>query len=261
MGLLLMCLTPVFGQASMMQWADLLYQMKGQVSWSGMEIQTQVQVFDPTRSEQDAKGNPLPVEVPARSYTQTIHWQDNGVLLVETFDASGTLVHLWWEHHGEQLEWSGKPGFTHEEVRWPWLEFASRHPDIREHALREWGVESLQVSQELDEQEDAFYRVGHPDSGAYAWIDPKTFQLHALRRPWTVPQGSWLQEVRFEEFKSYRQQEYPSVTEFRLNGKLYKRLTVTKAQRLGDLAIGTLRERVLQKSIRPQAQTWRDDAS
>lgn len=247
MSFLWICGSPDLAGASLMQWPDLLYQMQEQVSWSGMRFETKVQVFDPLPPRKaDGTVSAVSLPLPQRGYTQRIHWKDSSLLAVETFSASGSLVHHWWSYEGEQREWRGAPGFTQDEVQWLWLEFTSRRRLTREQALREWGVRSFRVSQELDGDNNVYYRVGHPTSGAHAWIDPQTFQLHALRQPILLPDGQeWMLEVIYLDFKTYRQQDYPSVAEYRLNGKLLKKMTITQLERIGDLPVGSLREQSL----------------
>lgn len=223
---------------SPLSWEDLQHQLNQHVKWWRIYMETEVQVFDPFQSVEDAKGKLLPVERPARSYRQRIHWKADEALIVESTGFQSRRVHVHLEYKDNYADTALQPGFDWHEVA-PWyLRLLGRNSENREQTLREYGLSGFHVTLQLAEGNHAFYRVGHPESGAHAFIRPVTFRFHALHREVQQPDGTvWRLEVRFSKFKTYRKQAFPQVTEYLLDGKLHKRVTVTKMEYLRRIPV------------------------
>ena len=243
-GLLLFCgiglLVAASGHAatSPLAWGDLQFQMNQRVKWRRIYLETEVQVFDPFQSVADAKGKLRPVERPARHYRQRIHWKADEVIIVESTGFQNRQRHIHIEYKDNYADTALHPGFDWHETS-PWyLRLLARNSHNREQTLREYGLSGFHVTLQLSANNHAFYRVGHPESGAYAFIQPITFRFHSLHREVQQPDGTvWRLEVRFSKFKTYRKQAYPQVTEYLLDGKLHKRVTVTKMEYLRRIPV------------------------
>jgi len=243
-GLLLFCgiglLVAASGHAatSPLAWGDLQFQMNQRVKWRRIYLETEVQVFDPFQSVADAKGKLRPVERSARHYRQRIHWKADEAIIVESTGFQNRQRHIHIEYKDNYADTALHPGFDWHETS-PWyLRLLARNSQNREQTLREYGLSGFHVTLQLSEDNHAFYRVGHPESGAYAFIQPITFRFHSLHREVQQPDGTvWRLEVRFSKFKTYRKQAYPQVTEYLLDGKLHKRVTVTKMEYLRRIPV------------------------
>lgn len=242
-GLLLFCGTGLLVTASghaatsPLAWEDLQFQMNQHVNWWRIYLETEVQVFDPLQAVADAKGKLHPVERPDRRYRQRIHWKADEAIIVESLGFQKRL-HIHLEYKDNYADTALHPGFDWHETS-PWyLRLLGRDSQNREQTLREYGLSGFHVTLQLTEDSHALYRVGHPESGAYAFIQPITFRMHSLHREVQHPDGTvWQLEVRFSKFKTYQKQAYPQVTEYLFDGRLHKRVTVTKMEYLHRIPV------------------------
>jgi hypothetical protein len=264
-GLLIFCgtgLVAASGHAatSPLAWEDLQFQMNQHVKWWRIYLETEVQVFDPLQTFTDAKGKFRPVERPARRYRQRIHWKADEAIIVESLGFQQRRLHVHLEYKDNYADTVLHPGFDWHETS-PWyLRLLGRNSQNREQTLWEYGLSGFDVTLQLTEDSHAFYRVGHPESGAYALIQPVNFQIHSLHREVQQPDGTvWQLEVRFSKFKIYRKQAYPQVTEYLLDGKLHKRVTVTKLEYLQRIPV-TDRSTALQPFAQPMTSLALDHA-
>ena len=77
-------------------------------------------------------------------------------------------------------------------------------------------------------------------------LNPKTYDLFSLHRRLWQEDGGWLNlQIIFKNYKTYRWQTYPEVTEYYLDKRLFKRVTVNKIRTLSRLPAKTLKERAL----------------
>ena len=106
---------------------------------------------------------------------------------------------------------------------------------------------------------DSYYRIGIQGSDHYALIDPKTFFLQSLHSSIQRANGSkWKLEVKFSKFKKYNRQEYPQITEYFLDGNLFKRVNLIKAKILSRLPIKELKEMAMTR-VETLPATWTVD--
>ena len=84
------------------------------------------------------------------------------------------------------------------------------------------------------------------DSGHYALLNPKTYDLSAVYDRIWKSEGSWLDlKIIFNKYETYRWQTYPKVTEYYLDGHLFKRVSVSSVRTLSRLPINRLKEQAI----------------
>ena len=243
-----------------MSWSDLNYQMRYQAQWYRVMIENRVEVFDPFNSKMVSKGKILPKRVPEKSYVQIIHWKRDQVLVVETRSDEGQLMHLYYEYEEQSIEkqLDTVRYFNLHEIMPHFLRFLSKTKKNRERALREFNIEDFTVSQTWYDNE-IHYQIGITDSDHFALIDPKTFLLKSLHSSIHRADGTkWILKVKFSQFKNYQRQEFPQLTEYFLDGKLFKRVNLIKVKSLSRLPIKELKEISIAHLETPSA-TWTVD--
>ncbi len=140
----------------------------------------------------------------------------------------------------------------------PERDYLTKKSEHREQALREFNIEDFLVSQTWHENQ-IYYRIGIQGSDHYALIDPKTFFLQSLHSSIQRANGSkWKLEVKFSKFKKYNRQEYPQITEYFLDGNLFKRVRLIKAKTLSRLPIKELKEMAMAR-VETLSATWKVD--
>ena len=228
-----------------LSWEDLMYQMESRMSWKRLKMETVVQVFDPLVKTESTDISEHPVEIPARGYKQMIHWKDGEVLVVETYSMNGQLLHLYYEYNKDLLSVSLNDNrtFEAEDIMPIQLRFRSKFGEIRSKALQEVGIVNKEIEYHAREDNHVFLRIGDLESGHYALLNPKTYDLSAVHNRIWKPDGSWLDlKIIFKKYEKYRWQTYPKVTEYFLEDQLFKRVSVSSVHTISRLPIKRLKE-------------------
>ena len=228
-----------------LSWDDLMYQMESRMSWKRLKMETVVQVFEPFAVIEGNEIPKHPVEIPARGYKQMIHWKDGEVLVVETYSMNGQLLHLYYEYNKDFLSVSLNDNrtFEAEDIMPIQLRFRSKFIEIRSKALQEVGIVNKEIEYHVREDNNVYLRIGDLESGHYALLNPKTYDLSAVHNRIWKPDGSWLDlKIIFKNYETYRWQTYPKVTEYFLEDQLFKRVSVSSVRTLSRLPIKRLKE-------------------
>ena len=169
-------------------------------------------------------------------------------------------MHLYYENKDQNIDQQIDPirFFNLKDVMPHFLRFLSKKSKTREKALREFNIEDFLVSQTWHENQ-IYYQIGIQGSDHYALIDPKTFLLRSLNSSIHQVNGrKWKVKVQFSQFKNFQRQKFPQITEYYLDGKLFKRVRMVKAKHLSRIPIMELREIALTRSASHLA-TWTID--
>ena len=192
-----------------------------------------------------------PIEIPSRGYKQMIHWKDGEVLVVETYSMSGDLLHFFYDFKERFISVSLNDNrtFESEDIMPLHLRFRSRFVEVRSKALQEVGIVNKEISYHLSQDNHVYLRIGDLESGHYALLNPKNYDLSAIHNRIWKPDGSWVDlKIIFKNYETYRWQTYPKVTEYFLDKKLFKRVTVSNVRTISRLPIKRLNE--LAKELR-----------
>ena len=225
-----------------------MFQMEKRMSWRRARMETLVQVFDPFARNVEGKLSKQPVELPAKRFKQVIHWKDGEVLVVETLDEKGQLLHFYYEYNDDLLSISLHENriFETEDILPRQLRFRSRYEKERSKALQEVGIVSKNIAYHIRDDNHVFLRIGELDSGNFALLNPKTYELFSLHRRLWKEDGGWLDlQIMFKSYKTYQWQTYPQVIEYYFDKRLFKRITVSKIRTLSRLPAKTLKERAM----------------
>ena len=240
-------LIPVFTAVAYypLSWDDLMFQMESRMSWKRLKMETLVQVFDPF-FKIEVKGIPEnPVEIPSRGYKQMIHWKDGEVLVVETYSMNEDLLHFYYEFKERLMSVSLNDNrtFEVEDIMPLQLRFRSRFSEVRSKALQEVGILKKEIAYHVRQDNHVFLRIGDFESGHYALLDPKTYDLSVVHNRIWKPDASWVNlKIIFKNYETYRWQTYPKVTEYYWDGQLFKRVTVSSVRTISRLPIKRLNE-------------------
>lgn len=218
------------------------------MSWQVARMETVVQIFDPFFKNADGEPPKRPIELPARSFKQLIHWQDGKALVVETQDEQGRLLDFYYENNADQLSISlnDNRSFSIADILPHELRFRSRYEKNRSRALQEFGIVSKEVAYHIRDDNHVFLRIGNLESGHYALLNPKTYELSSLHnRIWQEDGSSLDLTIVFKKYETYRWQTYAKVTEYYLNKRLFKRMTVSKIRTLSRLPLKKLKKQAL----------------
>ena len=223
-----------------LSWDDLMYQMESRMSWKRLKMETVVQVFDPFVGTEGKDIPEHPVEIPARGYKQMIHWKDGEVLVVETYNMNGQLLHLYYEYNKDLMSVSLNDNrtFETEDIMPIQLRFRSKFGEIRSKALQEFGIVNKDVAYHVREDNHVFLRIGDLESGHFVLLNPKTYDLSAIHDRIWKSDGTWINlKIIFKNYETYRWQTYPKVTEYFLDEQLFKRVSVSNVRTLTRLPI------------------------
>ena len=225
-------------------WDDLMFQMEKGMSWQVARMETIVKVFDPFIKNVDAGIPTRPIELPARSFKQLIHWQDGKILVVETKDEQGELLHFYYENEADllSLTLNDNRSFLTADILPLQLRFRSRYEEKRSRALQELGIISREVAYHIRDDNHVFLRIGDLESGHYALVNPKSYELSSIHNKIWQEDGSSLDlTIVFKKYETYRWQTYAKVTEYFLDKRLFKRMTVSKIRTLSRLPLKKLK--------------------
>ncbi len=228
-----------------LSWNDLMYQLESRMNWRRVKMETIVQVFDPFQKYDVNENIASTVEIPARGYKQVIHWKDGEALVVETLSMKGDLLHFYYEFKERFLSVSVNDNrtFESEDVMPIHLRFRSRFDETRSKALKEVGIVNKEIAYHLGKDNHVFLRVGNLESGHYALLNPKTYDLLSINNRIWNSDGRWIDlKIIFKSYETYRWQTYPKVTEYFLDEQLFKRVTVSSVQTISRLPIKRLKE-------------------
>ena len=224
---------------------DLMYQMQKRMSWQIARMETVVQIFAPYFDDTEGEPPKRPIEFPARSFKQVIHWQDGKALVVETHDEQGELLHFHYENNADQLSISlnDNRSFSTADILPRELRFRSRYEENRSRALQEFGIVSKEVAYHIRDDNHVFLRIGNLESGHYALLNPKTYELSSMHnRIWQEDGSSLDLTIVFKKYETYRWQTYAKVTEYFFDKQLFKRMTVSKIRTLSRLPVKKLKK-------------------
>ena len=228
-----------------LSWDDLMFQMESRMSWKRLKMETIVQVFDPF-SKIEGKDIPEhPVLIPSRGYKQMIHWKDGEVLVVETYSMNEDLLHFYYEFKERLMSVSLNDNrtFEVEDIMPLHLRFRSRFSEVRSKALQEVGILKKEIAYHVRQDNHVFLRIGDFESGHYALLNPKTYDLSVVHNRIWKDDTSWINlKIIFKNYETYRWQTYPKVTEYYWDGQLFKRVTVSSVRTISRLPIKRLNE-------------------
>ena len=194
------------------------------------------------------EGNDIPehpVEIPSRGYKQMIHWKDGEVLVVETYSMNEDLLHFYYEFKERLMSVSLNDNrtFEVEDIMPLQLRFRSRFGEVRSKALQEVGILKKEIAYHVRKDNHVFLRIGDFESGHYALLNPKTYDLSVVHNRIWKPDASWINlKIIFKNYETYRWQTYPKVTEYYWDGQLFKRVTVSSVRTISRLPIKRLNE-------------------
>ena len=240
-------LIPVFTAVAYypLSWDDLMFQMESRMSWKRLKMETIVQVFDPFSKIEGNDTPEHPVLIPSRGYKQMIHWKDGEVLVVETYSMNEDLLHFYYEFKDRLMSVSLNDNLTFEveDIMPLQLRFRSRFGEVRSKALQEVGILKKEIAYHVRQDNHVFLRIGDFESGHYALLNPKTYDLSVVHNRIWKPDESWINlKIIFKNYETYRWQTYPKVTEYYWDGQLFKRVTVSSVRTISRLPIKRLNE-------------------
>ena len=228
-----------------LSWDDLMFQMESRLSWKRLKMETIVQVFDPFSKIEGNDTPEHPVLIPSRGYKQMIHWKDGEVLVVETYSMNEDLLHFYYEFKERLMSVSLNDNrtFEVEDIMPLQLRFRSRFSEVRSKALQEVGILKKEIAYHVRQDNHVFLRIGDFESGHYALLNPKTYDLSVVHNRIWKPDESWINlKIIFKNYETYRWQTYPKVTEYYWDGQLFKRVTVSSVRTISRLPIKRLNE-------------------
>ncbi len=231
------------GNAYQFNWEDLWQHVQKKTrKWDRVIFTTTVQVFDPFAQADNSSHQPL--SSTALGYRQTIHWQE-GMLVVETWDHAGELLHFYYESNGIVVDvvTQSERHFLKMDVLPHYLRFIVQRPEEWQRALREVYIQGNEISFYRDPEYNIHYRVGELRSNHFALVDKQTFFLKAIHYQIRNGEEEHLIRIAFENMTSYEKLEYPGQTDYFLDDRLFKLVLVHSFERPEKLPIDQLRKK------------------
>lgn len=220
--------------------------LRGNLLANRVILYTRSLVFDPftngDKKEKNAdslytgeNGEFPPKVLKEKSFTQKLYWVRGKVLMVETFDLSGKLIHLFLDEGFKPVTKSFSPErkFTTMDIISPFMPFLISGQTAIKNGLADWGISPTQVTLVQDLKKEIYYQV---DGGTHQnlWVD-RIFLRPVRLNTLIADKGSPLKlTLEFSNYflhikGKYNREafSYPGVIDFLLDGKLFKQ-TVLK---------------------------------
>lgn len=234
------------GIAYQLNWEDLWHQMlqKNQ-KWTQVILKTTVIVFDPFSKEETLPSDQNLKELPELGYQQTIYWKMDDLLVIETYDRKGDLLHFYYESKGDvvNVATQDKRIFSKMDLLPHYLRFVVRRAKDWENVLAEVNIQENEISLYHDKTFTIFYRVGESQTGGFALIDKQNFFLKSLQ--FNIRTGEQEHPIRivFEKMTAYEHLGYPQQTDYFIDNQLFKQVRIDALQQPEELPLETLREK------------------
>ena len=93
----LLVLLPKTGSAFFpLNWSDLNFQMRYQAQWYRVRLENRIEIFDPFENKIGEVGKKNPTLISERDYVQIINWKRDQIMVIETRNNDGELMHLYY---------------------------------------------------------------------------------------------------------------------------------------------------------------------
>ena len=233
-------------------WDDLWPQIlqKNQL-WETLALTTTVEVFDPFHEEAPTpEAAQPPQSLPAWGYAQKIYWKSEELLAIETFDSSGALLHFYYESKGDVVNVATQKErpFLKMDLLPHYLLFIVKRAKDWKNALQAVHIQDNAVSLHHDETFNIFYRIGEPHSAHFALVDKQNLLLKSLHYSLPGKEKMHSIEIVFKKMTGDQTLEYPQQTDYWIDNRLFKRVTVDSLQSPAQLPLESLRKKAAQWS-------------
>ncbi|MBF0349799.1 MAG: hypothetical protein HQM11_02150 [SAR324 cluster bacterium] len=235
------------GYAYSPTWQDMVSWLKVENQITRAVMKTTVQVFDPFGKAVDEKGQHLDVEMESRGFKQTIYWKMDTHLAVETYSKDDVLLHFYYEEEGNSIDipLSQDRIFTKEDVFPHYLRFLSNSPFVWGYGLSEMNITSRDIQMYRSQDNDVFYRIGDPDLEYFVLIDKDHWRLHSINSSIrSFRKTSDKLRIEFKSFTQSRSFTYPGVTEYFVNDRLFKRVTLVDFEKTYKLPLAQFYQKI-----------------
>ncbi len=233
-----------------LKWQDMMFHILQQSKrWDRVMLTTQVHVFDPF--EQKIEKSQQPVEILELGYQQSIYWEMNNFIVVETFDHNEQLLHFYYEANGDIVSTTTQDQrFLSKMDIFPhYLLFVVSRAKDWEKALQTVNVHGKDISLYRDNDYSISYRVGDRGSDHFVLLDQHNFLLKALNYSIRAGEQKHMIRVLFKRITPYKQRlNYPLQTEYYLDNHLFKQVTVESFERPPKLPKQVLRQKAIKWS-------------
>jgi len=196
---------------------------------SQFQVSLKVRIFDPEALV--SLDQPLPPQSPASEavafgYTQEILLIRDEVVINQTKDLKGDILHLSIRSSGRQLEknYNKKRPFSAREVEFLPSVLVTKYPAILMDRLGKLGVNPAVVGT-VPQGYKILYRIGGPKENLL--IDPKTYEVLGHNSLVNIDGRDYPLQVLFVGHYPKKPQ-LPAQILYYINGRLFKEATVTK---------------------------------
>lgn len=230
-------------------WNDLWPQiLQNNAPGETLMLTTTVQVFDPF-AEEAANAPESLQSLPELGYSQKIYWQSQELLAIETLDARGALLHFYYESKGDVVNVATQQErpFLTTDILPHYLLFMVKRAKDWENALKILPIQDHEVSLHHDEKFRIFYRIGEPQTENFALIDKQDFLLKSLHYGLQAEEKTHRIQIVFNEMTAYETLKYPKQTDYFIDHRLFKRVTVDSLKSPAQLPL---------KSLQKKAAEW-----
>lgn len=205
-------------------------------------IDTETQVYDPGAASSDlAAPGAVAKPIPGRGFRQRIYWQRGGWLAVETQASDGTPLHLLLRDSYRTYSQALAPQrvLAESDLRPVLFPFIEASANAWRAELTFWGIQPLGVEIALYKSSTA-YLLGE-GAGQALWIDRNGD--HPVRLECKVGGPAPVRlGIQFGDFmpvapkaQDAKDPRVPKVISYEVNGRLFRRTTVTEVQ--ADIAV------------------------
>jgi len=218
--------------------------------WDQVFFATTVQVYDPFALQKATSPDQEPHKISELGYQQNIYWKVNELLVVETLNNEGELLHFYYESNGDVVSVATQKErlFLKMDILLHYFRFIVSRKEDWEKSLREVHIHGKEISLHHDNHYNIFYRVGEPQADHFALIDKESFLLKALQYSLRSGENKHLIRIVFQEMISYKKLEYPQQTDYFLDDRLFKRVIISFMQHPEKLPLDILRQKAVKWS-------------
>jgi len=219
-------------------------------------IETRTEVYSPLPAPGELEGTAErpPQLQPERGFIQKIYWVRQALLGIETYSATGELLHFYLSEGGNVIQASLNPqrSFALADILPPYLPFVESNPAQWRRGLTEWGISPNRVELVRGAKDILYFRLAEgPQSGL--WLDRDSIlpvRLDAVVQGGGDPLRLTLLFGDFAEVieasANSATLHYPFTTNYLLNGRLFRQTRVVEFRdnpKERDLPLSALRKR------------------
>ncbi|MBF0279034.1 MAG: hypothetical protein HQM13_14635 [SAR324 cluster bacterium] len=218
--------------------------------WDQAHLTVEVSIYDPFFKDLESSPGSRSNKISHLGYQQNIYWKAGELLVVETSNDLGELLHFYYESGGDVISVASqsKRIFSKMDILPHYFRFIVNRKEEWEKALQEVYVQGKEISLHHHRDFNVLYKVGDSQSEHFALIDSESFLLKELQHTIQGDGKKYLIRIVFQTMTEYKELQYPKNTEYFLDDRLFKRVFIKSIDSPAKIPLDSLRQKAVKWS-------------